>query len=114
MIGRATRVRMQIHGIELWIQHEEVFRKRPLFRTKPPPLPVTLVLRFRKSASWPTLPLAINARVFELARSDADPVTAVPLITPDPRLRPLSMSSNNPASAPDLVALKASRNPFSM
>src|SRR5207249_9950449 len=35
-----------------------------LFRTKPPPFPVTLVLRFRKSASCPTLPLAINARVF--------------------------------------------------
>ena len=63
----------------------------PLFRIKPPPFPVTFVLRFRKSASCPTLPLAMNARVFVLARSDAEPVTVVPLIAPDPRLSPCNI-----------------------
>src|SRR5207244_12358103 len=67
----------------------------PLFRTKPPPWPVTFVLRLRKSARAPTLPLAMNARVFVLARSEADPVAVVPLITPDPRLIPLSIPSKS-------------------
>src|SRR6266581_751177 len=46
----------------------------PLFRTKPPPWFVTLVLRFRKSARAPILPLATNARVDVYARNAADPV----------------------------------------
>ena len=58
------------------------------------------------------LPLAINARVLLLARSDAEPVTVVPLIGPEPRLSPLSISSNNFASPPALVVLKALRKPL--
>src|SRR5947209_14379966 len=40
---------------------------KPVFRTKPPPKPVTLVLRFRKSACYPTLPFAINDLEIECA-----------------------------------------------
>src|SRR5205823_10936316 len=28
MISRAARIRMQVHGIELWIEHEEILREQ--------------------------------------------------------------------------------------
>src|SRR5882672_81747 len=112
MVRRAARIRMLVHKIELWIEHKEIFREQTGVSDETAAKPVTLVLRFRKSASCPTLPFAINARVFVFARSDADPVTVVPLIAPEPRLSPLNISSNSVAFPPFLVKLNALRNPF--
>jgi hypothetical protein len=83
------------------------------FLTRPPATPVMALVLARVCANWPTLPFANKDLKMVLLRSDADPVTVVPLITPEPRFRPLSIESNSTALPPFRVAMNASRIPFS-
>ena len=86
--------------------------KLPL-RTRPPATFVMAVVLFRVCANWPTLPLARKVLKMVLLRSEAEPVTVVPLIAPEPRFNPRNIESNNGALPPARVMLNASRIPFS-